>query len=168
MTKAELLTDLANKSYVKELIGEASADTTPPGDLALGIKWYRQNYFEVVQNIAIKRDITFYVVNEGEDTEWAAYQNAGPDVHVNTNNIKQWFDNKWLAKVLDPADPTLNWRVCTTGKEQHAAIVCVLELSEGKGIPKGYYSYQDQNGDMQVIEIDITKEDVVNIMMKKM
>ena len=168
MTKIELLADLEGRSFVKELIGDP-VDTTPDGDAAI-CKWYQQNYFEVIQNVAVKKDITFYVVNEGETDEWAAYKDAGPDIGVNTNVIQQWFDEKWLAKVVDQTDPTLNWRVVTTGKEQFGAIVGAIKYNteSGKGEVFGYYCYKDANDDMACIEIDLTDDQVLLVMAPKL
>lgn len=76
MNKQELLTDLASKVWCDGLNGipelaEVKAD---------GGRWYVQNIREVQsESVAVYRNIHFYVVDEGMETEAAYYKDAIPE-----------------------------------------------------------------------------------------
>lgn len=76
MNKQELLNDLLSKDWCDGLnnlpeLAETKAD---------GGKWYIQNIREVQSNsVAIYRNIHFYVVDEGLETETAYYKDAIPE-----------------------------------------------------------------------------------------
>ena len=74
MTKQELLTDLESKDFVDGIV----VDATKTEDKPDGSKTYIVNIREVVGNSAIYRNISFYVVDEGEETERAFYQEKEP------------------------------------------------------------------------------------------
>ena len=76
-TKNEILQDIANKSFIDSLNGEP--ELSPDSPKADGGKWYIQNVREVKDdNTAVYRNIHFYVVDEGLETEKAYYKDEIP------------------------------------------------------------------------------------------
>lgn len=91
MTKTELLVDLAARDGIDSLIGVAE-DVTPSGDVGV-VKWYSQAVWEVRGDAAVKKTITFYVIDEGGAGEVAYYKDAEPqsDPLVRPNALYSWM-----------------------------------------------------------------------------
>lgn len=74
MTKAELRSDLAGKTFVESLIGDESYIGEPHS----GISEYEQSILEVSGNAAVGHSIRYYVRDEGLETETAWYKGSEP------------------------------------------------------------------------------------------
>ncbi len=69
MTKTELLADLEGKEFIDYVATPELVETKPDGT-----KLYLVNVREVVNKAALYRNISFYVVDEGGETEKAYYK----------------------------------------------------------------------------------------------
>jgi len=113
MNKKELLADLALKPFVDGLNGEPELQEVK----ADGGKWYTQNLREVQSgNVAVYRNIHFYVVDEGLATELAYYKDAVPEA---ITNKEQTFSQK----INNYADKNGNITVEKIEEERKFAIV---------------------------------------------
>jgi hypothetical protein len=96
MNKQELLQDLESKSFVDAINGEPELKETK----ADGGKWYLVNIREVNPDgdSATYRNIHFYVVDEGLETEKAYYKDSIPTEITDkaydfTEKVKNYIDN---------------------------------------------------------------------------
>ena len=105
MTKAELLVDLAARDGIDRLWGDAALvnEESPTGGIGGDVKVYQQGVVEVIDDVAIKKTITFYVFEEGEAGEAAFYKDAAPqsDPSVRSNAFWTWMRDAILASVDD-------------------------------------------------------------------
>jgi hypothetical protein len=99
MTKAELLVDLAGRDGIMSLVGDP-VDVTPSGDVGV-VLWYQQAVWEVRGDAALKKSITFYVLDEGGAGEVAYYKDAEPQT---TPNVSPNALYSWMRTAID-ADP---------------------------------------------------------------
>jgi len=161
MTKAELLVDLAARNHIKELIG-VPEDVTPESETT-GIKWYVQNVFEVINNAAVKRSIHFYVVDEGEEGEWAAYKDQEPEENVKPNQFKNW-----LNTVLYADADSVAWKVISENELNWQALVAILEENESNTLDfKGYLCTKDEEGDLVKQALNLTVDQMLEVIAKK-
>lgn len=82
MTKAELLVDLASKSWVHHLSGAPSFKELKPD----GTNWYAQNLADVFADTSVYRNVDFYVMDEGGAGEEAFYKDKIPVSVLATDN----------------------------------------------------------------------------------
>lgn len=80
MTKKELLAELESKDFVKRLI---SVDKVNNTSLA-NVNWYDANVFDCVGKCGIGRSISFYVLDEGTESEAAFYKDREPETSIQT------------------------------------------------------------------------------------
>lgn len=85
MTKAELLDDLASRFTAILLTEEVPNGTNP--------RWYRSVVFEttVVDDVPLgnRREVHFYVLNEGLESEQAFYMRSVPTNTLESNVIPE-------------------------------------------------------------------------------
>lgn len=105
MNKAELLVDLAARDGIDRLWGDAALvnEESPAGGIGGDVKVYQQGVVEVIDDVAIKKTITFYVFEEGEAGEVAFYKDAEPqtDPSVRPNALWNWMRDAILANADD-------------------------------------------------------------------
>jgi hypothetical protein len=101
VTKAELLVDLAARDGIDRLWGDPSLVNTesPSGGIGGDVNVYQQGVVEVIDDVAIKKTITFYVFEEGEAGEVAYYKDAEPqsDPMVRPNALWNWMRDAIVA-----------------------------------------------------------------------
>ena len=113
MNKQELLNDLLSKEWCDSLNGvpelkEVKAD---------GGRWYLINIREIQGgNVGIYRNIHFYVVDEGSESEIAYYKDAVPTVITNK-------EKTFTQKINDYADTHDNITIEKIEEERNFAIV---------------------------------------------
>lgn len=83
MNKQELLDDMASKQWIDEVVNEPELQETKPN----GDKWYFVNVREVVGNVAIYKNVHFYVIAEGKNKEVAYYKDQEPIVTIALNKL---------------------------------------------------------------------------------
>ena len=162
MTKLELLADLAGRPQIKTLLGELT-DITPTGETP-NFKWYSQDVCELINDAAIKRTITFYVGDEGEPTEWAAYKDAAPTADVQTNQ----FEN-WLNAVLYADSDAKAWRIVVRNELTWRALVAILEENgEGTLDAVGYLITRDGDGQAVKQKLNYTSTQLLPVLIAKL
>lgn len=104
MNKQELLNDLTSKDFCDSLNGKAVP--TPDSPKADGAIWYVQNIREVhpTKMTATYRNIYFYVVDEGLETEQAYYKDAIPTAitdkaYTFTEKVNNYINDNTTATV---------------------------------------------------------------------
>ncbi|MBI4708256.1 MAG: hypothetical protein HY761_10100 [Candidatus Omnitrophica bacterium] len=82
MTKQELLAEMKAKEFIGSVEEPKLLEVKPDG-----AKWYQVNVREVVGKAAIYRNMDFYVVDEGKDTESAYYKDSEPSQSIKAIEI---------------------------------------------------------------------------------
>jgi len=163
MTKAELLVDLQSRPQIKTLLGDAE-DITPEGDIPLGVKWYQQEVFEVLNDAAVKRTVTFYVMNEGDPEEWAAYKDAAPTEHVQPNQFEMWLN---MALASDP--DAVSWRIITKNETIWHSLTAVLETGVDGLDMVGYLCTRDSGtGALVKQKLNLTVDQMMTVLANRL
>jgi DNA-binding beta-propeller fold protein YncE len=79
MTKEELLKDLESKDFIDAIVSLGSNDNKEAVEVKPdGSAWYIANVREVSGNVAKYYNISFYVIDEGKESEVAYYMEKEP------------------------------------------------------------------------------------------
>lgn len=100
MTKSELLMWLEEQSWTSN-VGEATLAVATGND---NIAWYSVQLMDVSNNEAIRRNVQFYVVNEGENDEAAYWKDKTPTSNLTTgtqNLVYKWISYRTLLAELN-------------------------------------------------------------------
>lgn len=100
MTKSELLAWLDEQSWTSN-VGEATLAVATGHD---NIAWYSVQLMDVSNDEAIRRNVQFYVVNEGENDEAAYWKDKTPTSNLTTEtqiSVCKWITYRTLLAALD-------------------------------------------------------------------
>lgn len=165
MKKAELLAELAGRSWVKSLVGDPS-DITPAGEQPSNLKWYRQAFLEISadQRVLIKQALTFYVLDEGEPTELAAYQEKEPGPVTQASSFADWLDDTLFGEA--EAGRIDAWQVATLSERRQQALIKALEedpSEPGQSIVVSYLVRRLPNGTLWKKKVNLPPEQILNV-----
>jgi len=143
MTKSELLQDLASKDWCDSINGDPQLQEVKSD----GGKWYIVNIREVQNNVAVYRNISFYVVDEGLETEKAYYKDSVP------SSITE-KDTTFSDKVRDYMNESGNsdMELEKINEEQEFAVIRQY-IEESGGITERRYFLKEVDGVLEAKEI---------------
>ena len=142
MNKQELLNDLSSKEWCDSLNGEPELKEVK----ADGGRWYLINIREIQGgNVGIYRNIHFYVVDEGLESEIAYYKDAVPTVITNK-------EKTFTQRVTDYADTHDNITIEKIEEDRKFAIVKRYVETVSSATEKRYF-VKEVNGVIKIKEV---------------
>lgn len=151
MNKQELLNDLTAKfhklGYVAPVeLGQADAAIRESEN----VKWYTAGVYENKDDRLIRRNISFYVEDEGGPAEFACYADKLPDDSL-TDIPLAAFREIVLAEISSHiASGIIEKAVIDSVSEEHEfAIVTVYILDVDEIVIKRYFVYKDKDSILQ-------------------
>jgi len=139
MTKDELISDLAEKNWVKRIVSQTITETLPDGTEVWLI-----NMAEVLAEVATFKNITIYVFDPGMADEEAYYKDRTPTVSVTSSEFKQWVEDQID---IDPEIPV--GRIRKISQEREAATVEGLDVDPNDPdnfIMAAWFAWRDVQG----------------------
>lgn len=151
MNKQELLDALSAKFY---RLGVVAAVVLSDEDNSIreieGVKWYIAGVYEEKDDMLIRRNIPFYVINEGEPTEIAKYKDTIP-----INNLP----NISITTFRDIVTEAVNTRIASgniekanidmVNEDKEFATLTVYLLDTNEIVIKQYFVYSDKDSVLQ-------------------
>lgn len=86
MNKATFLSNLESLDFISSVGTPVVRETKPDGTT-----WYSVNVREIVADAAVYRNVDFYVVAEGLETEAAFFKDESPLQSVRTRDFFRWM-----------------------------------------------------------------------------
>jgi len=156
MTKDELLTDLESKFYKLGDISEA--ETNPAGKEIRkreGIKWYLAGVYEVNGSVMLRRNVSFYVANEGTPEEEAFIA----EKPLQEKTIPSTMDTPFRTLVSGEITKKIIAGTLLKGiiqacneTERFADVLAYIDV-DGMVEKKGFFAYEDTSGTLQIKEM---------------
>lgn len=155
MTKAELLTELANKFYkLGSVIEEEYSVTDQAYVIAENVRWYRAIVFDEHDDGRMqRRAISFFVEDEGGPAEAAFYKERLPGTMFKDAQSVSFRDTVLTAiesKVIAEAILRGELRECNEAYEW--AVVRVFMLEANIAVEKDYFVYRKPDTSIGFIE----------------
>lgn len=165
MNKVELLADLSGREWVRSLVGNPM-DITPEDEQPTNLKWYRQAYFEVSPDnkVLLKQALTFYVLDEGEPAEFAAYQEKDPTPATRTSSFADWLDDTLAAEAV--ANRIDAWSVVQLSERRNQALIKALEedpTEPGQSTVVSYLIRRLPNNTLWKKKINLLAEQILDV-----
>ena len=143
MVKQDILNALAAKF--------AAVLQVKKSDELAGVAWYVANILDVSGDTAIRQNVSFYVVDEGEPTEAAYWQSGEPKPAPGPTpfqaELAAWLDT------LVAADTILFYSIVGTVPNVERARVNVVLEETGTYVERKFGVYKDDLGDFQYVMI---------------
>jgi len=150
MTKAELLADLESKSFIGA-IAETKLTTTHKDSTNV----YTSNVREEAQDSMLYRNITFYVVDEGLDTEKAGYKDGVPKATIQITVFKDFVQANYKTAVPEMVEFTWTSR----DEEAENGVIKAMLPSDNAGIfTLVSYMVANIEGNLIALPLDLSSD----------
>lgn len=119
-TKDQLIANLKTKPWVKAVF---KVEVTKPAgeDEPANLAWYRAYFIERLKDAMWKRHADFYVLDEGTESEDAAWIERVPEPRAETHEFRDWLTEQIRS------DPEIQaFRIKDLSEEADAALVVGL------------------------------------------